>query len=207
MSSFNFLNIQENKTPIKFLLAWHAAREHYVVARVSLQQGITYSGCLLAEQSVEMFVKAILHLDNNSKIARSLGHDLLKLLEYGRLKVKYFDILLTEPKLEYFIRNLAPVYFKMRFGEVGFSIKNDELIQVLDEVAFNLNNSYRESANPHIRQRARVSIKNSVKNASYEAQECPLYVPDALKEEFLRNNRYFSEKDVSNNMMASIPLP
>jgi HEPN domain-containing protein len=168
---------------------------------------MTYSGCLLAEQSVEMFVKAILHMDNNSKIARSLGHNLLKLLEYGRRKVKYFDILLTEPKLKYFIQNLAPIYFKMRFGEVGFSIKNDELIQVLDEVAFNLDKAYQETSQPHIVQRARATMVNGVTTTSYERHERPLYVPTAMKDPFLRNNKYFGEKDISNNFMARVPLP
>jgi HEPN domain-containing protein len=183
MSSFDFLTIQTNKTPIAFMLSWHIAREHYVVARVSLQQGMTYPSCLLAQQSVEMFVKAILHLDHKSKVS----HDLLELLKLGKEKVAYFDKLLTDPKLFYFIRNLAPVYFKMRFGEVGFTIKSDELVQVLDEVAFNLDKSYREI------------MKNE--------EKCPFYVPDAMKEAFLRDNEYFSEKDISNNFMATVPMP
>lgn len=183
MSSFDFLTIHKQKTPVTFMLSWHIAREHYVVARVSLQQGMTYPSCLLAQQSVEMFVKAILHLDHKSKDI----HYLPKLLERGKGKVTYFDKLLKDPKLSYFIQNLTLVNTKMRFGEVGFTIKSDELVQVLDEVAFNLDKSYREI------------IKHK--------EKCPFYVPDSMKEAFLRHNKYFSGKDISNDFMASTPLP
>lgn len=165
------------------MLAWHIAREHYVVARVCLQQGMTYPSCLLAQQSVEMFVKAILHLDHKSKDI----HYLPELLGRGKGKVAYFDKLLNDPKLSYFIRNLTLVNTKMRFGEVGFNIKGDELTQVLDEVAFNLDQSYREI------------MKNK--------EQCPLYVPDAMKETFLRHNKCFGEKDISNDFMTAMPLP
>jgi len=183
MSSFTFLTIKEEKTPITFMLAWHIAREHYVVARVSLQQGMTYPSCLLAQQSVEMFVKAILHLGHKSKGI----HYLPELLERGKGKVPYFDKLMDDPKLSYFIRNLTLVNTKMRFGEAGFNIKSDELIEVLDEVAFNLDKSYREI------------IKHN--------GECPFYVPEAMKEAFLSHNKYFGEKDISNYFMARVPLP
>ena len=140
------------------------------------------SGCLLAEQSVEMFVKAILHLNHKSKDI----HYLPTLLERGKEKVPYFNKLLNDPKLSYFIQNLTLVYTNMRFGESTFSVNEDELIQVLDEVAFKLDKSYREIIN---------------------REPCPLYVPDTLKEVFLRGNSYFDEKSTSNNFRASIPLP
>ena len=95
------------------------AREHYVTARVCLQQnpiGIVYSGYFLAQQCVEMFVKAILYLDDKSKDI----HYLPKLLERGKGKDAYFDKLLTDPKLSYFTQNLTLVNKKMRFGEAGF---------------------------------------------------------------------------------------
>jgi HEPN domain-containing protein len=203
LSNFDFLTIEKTKTPIPFLLSWHIARQNYVAARVSLQQGLTDSGCLLAEQSVEMFVKAILHLQSNSEEA----HYLVKLLKRGNGKIPYFDKLLTEPKLLYFIENLNLAYNIMRFGEGKSSVKNPELIQVLDEVAFNLDKTYRESARGHVVQRVSVTIKDGVQNTSYEAKATPLYVPDAMKEAFLRDNKYFSEQDISNNFMAKVPLP
>ena len=49
MSKNNFLTIREVKQPISFLLAWHIARENYVMARVSFMQGMIYPSCLLAE--------------------------------------------------------------------------------------------------------------------------------------------------------------
>lgn len=183
MSDFDFLTVQTDKTPITFMLSWHIAREHYVVARVSFQQGMTYPSCLLAQQSVEMFVKAILHLDHKSKGI----HYLPDLLKRGKEKVAYFNKLLKEPKLSYFIQNLILVNTKMRFGEVGYTVKSDELVQVLDEIAFNLDKSYREV------------MKNK--------EKCPLYVPDTMNDAFLRDNKYFSEKDISNNFMARISMP
>jgi HEPN domain-containing protein len=60
MPDVPFLKVKTEKTPIAFLLAWHVARENYVMARVCFKQGLTYPSCLLAEQSVEMFIKAIL---------------------------------------------------------------------------------------------------------------------------------------------------
>jgi HEPN domain-containing protein len=144
---------------------------------------MTDSGCLLAQQSVEMFIKAILHLDHKSKGI----HYLPKLLERGKEKVAYFDKLLNDPKLSYFIQNLTLVNTKMRFGEARSSVKGEELTQVLDEVAFNLNKSYLEI------------MKNK--------DQPPLYVPDAMKDAFLRNNKYFGEKDISNDIMTTMPLP
>lgn len=185
MSSFNFLTIKESKI-LAFLQSFHIAREHYVAARVCLQQspiGMSYPSCLLAQQSVEMFVKVILHLDHKSMDI----HYLPKLLERGKGKVAYFDKLLNDPKLFYFIQNLTLVNTKMRFGEAAFGLKQNELIQVLDEVAFNLHKSYLESM-------------------KHEGQ-IPLYVPDAMREAFLRDNKYFGEKDISNDIMATVPLP
>ena len=203
MSSFNFLTFQKEKTPITFLLAWHIAREHYVMARVSFQQGMTYPSCLLAEQSVEMYIKAILQLDHESKNT----HDLPKLLLLGREKIPYFDKILNDPKLLYFVQQLKDSYFQMRFGEVGFSIKVNELIQVLDEVVFNLDKYYRETSQPLIVQRVRTTLKDGVTTSSYEHHESPFYVSTAMKEAFLRDNKYFSEKDISDNFMARVPFP
>lgn len=186
MTNFKFLTVHEDKTSLAFLFTFHIAREHYVTARVCLQQspiGIVHSGCLLAQQCVEMFVKAILHLDHKSKDI----HYLPKLLERGKGKIAYFDKLLTDPKLSYFIRNLSLVYTKMRFGEAGFDVEQQELTQVLDEVAFNLDKSYHEI------------MKTKEKLA--------IYVPDRMKEAFLCNNKYFGENDISNDVMASMPMP
>lgn len=185
MANFDFLTIHKDKT-LAFMQAWYVARENYVAARVCFQQkpiGIAYSGCLLAEQCVEMFIKAILHVDHKSTDV----HYLPKLLDRGKGKIAYFDKLLTDPKLSYFIENLLLVYNKMRFGEAGFTVKQDELIQVLDEVAFNLNESYL------------AVMENKDKP--------PLYVPDAMREAFLCNNKFFGENDISNELMASMPPP
>jgi HEPN domain-containing protein len=184
MSDFTFLTIKEDKT-LAFLDAFHIARHHHVVARVFLNQtpmGLTYSGCLLVQQSIEMFVKAILHLHRKSKGT----HSLLELLERGKGEVAYFDKLLKEPKLSYFIRSLWHVYTKMRFGEAGFNVQINESIQILNEVAFNLHKSYIET----------MKFKDQL----------PLYVPDAMKEAFLRDNKYFGEKDISTNFTKLMGL-
>jgi HEPN domain-containing protein len=203
MSSFNFLTVQKGKTPIIFLLAWHIAREHYVMARVSFIQGMIYPSCLLAEQSVEMFVKAILHLDHKSKDVHYLPY----LLQRRKGKVAYFDKLLNDERLFSFVKSLSLAYSKMRFGEVGFSINVKELCLALDEVVFNLDKLYRETSQSHIVQRVRATLKDGVTTSSYEHPECPLYVPTAMKEAFLRDNKYFGEKDISDNFMAGVPLP
>lgn len=126
-----------------------------------------------------MFVKAILHLDHRSMGIRYIP----KLLERGKGKIAYFHKLLNDPKLSYFIQNLTLVNTKMRFGEAGFSVKQDELTQILDEVVFNLHKSYLET----IKHRGQL----------------PPYVPDAMKEAFLQDNKYFGEKDISNDIMSS----
>jgi len=185
MAEFKFLTIQNQKTPLTFLFAFQIAREHYVGARICLQQspiGIVRSGCLLAQQCVEMFVKAILHLDHKSADI----HYLPKLLERGKAKTAYFDKLLTDQKLRYFIENLTLVNARMRFGEGGFTVEQQELTQILDEVAFNLNKTYLDMI---------------------KSKHAPLYVPDALKETFLRGNKYFTEAAISNDTLAAIPLP
>ena len=129
-----------------------------------------------------MFVKAILTLDHRSTDI----HYLQKLLARGK-GIPYFSELLTNPKLSYFIENLNLVHAKMRFGEAGFGVKQQELIQVLDEVAFNLNKTY----------------LNMMKCKDAH----PFYVPDALKESFLHDNKFFRDNDISNNVMDSIPQP
>lgn len=203
MSNFDFLTIERSKTPISFLLTWHIARQHYVVARVSLQQGLTDSGCLLAEQSVELFVKAILHLQSNIEEA----HYLVKLLRRGKGKIPYFDKLLADQKMLYFLEGLNLVYNTMRFGEGKSSVKSLELMQVLDEVAYNLDKTYRDMASGHVVQRASVTVKEGVQTTSYEAKATPLYVPDSMKEAFLKDNKYFGETDISNDFMAKVPFP
>lgn len=184
MVSFKFLSVREDKT-LAFMQSFNIAREHYVVARVCLQQrptGIVYSGCLLAEQCVEMFVKAILHLDHKSMDI----HYLPKLLERGEANIPYFQVLLTDPKLSYFIQNLMLVNSKMRFGEEGFDVEQQELTQVLDEVAFNLHGIYLQTIGA--------------------PGKAPLYVPHSMKEVFLRDNKYFSEEDTTDNPLATMSL-
>jgi HEPN domain-containing protein len=203
MSKNNFLTIREVKQPISFLFAWHIAREHYVMARVSFMQGMVYPSCLLAEQSVELFIKAILHLDNKSKGT----HYLPDLLKRGKAKIGYFDLLLTDERLKVFIESLSLAYGKMRFGEAGFDINTKELCFALDEVAYSLDRLYQTTAQPHIVQRVRAVQKDGVTTQSYEKQKCLLYVPTALKEAFLRDNKFFNEDAISDNFMASVPMP
>jgi|SRR5208282_1610265 len=185
MCSYKFLTITKSKALV-FPLSFHIAREHYVAARVCLQQtplGLVYLGCLLSQQCVEMYVKAILQLVNKSEDI----HYLPKLLKRGEQSVSYFGKLLTDTKLSYFIENLARVNSAMRFGEARFEVQTDELIQVLDEVAFNLDMSYRE-----------------IMKAK---EKLPIHVPDGMKEAFLCKNNYFGQSDISNDVMASMPLP
>jgi len=184
MSSYKFLTIA--KTKEIFPLSFHIAREHYVAARTCLQQspyGLVYPGCLLTEQCVEMYVKAILQLYHKSRDI----HYLPKLLKRGEKSVPYFGKLLTDTKLRYFIQNLSLVNSAMRFGEARFEVETDELIQVLDEVVYNLDRAYLQI------------MRNN--------QNPPFYVPDGMKDAFLQKNNYFRENDLSSNFMASMPLP
>jgi HEPN domain-containing protein len=191
MSSFNFLTVEKGKTPMIILLSWYIARQHYVIARVSLQQGLIDSGCLLAEQSVEMFMKSILNLRNKSE-----GHHiLLRLLRRGRKKFPYFDNLLNDKKKLYFFENLDEIYFSVRFGEGSANVKSPELIQVLDEVVFNLDKTYREEMIKNI-------IVHTAGAVRDRTRKCLLYVPGSMKEAFLLRNKYFGEKDISSDFMA-----
>ena len=54
---------------------------------------------------------------------------------------------MTDPKLSYFTQNLTLVNTKMRFGEAGFDVDQQELTQVVDEVAFNLHKAYLDILN------------------------------------------------------------
>ena len=203
MSDFKFLKIRTEKTPIAFLLAWYIARENYVIARVSFQQGMIYPSCLLAEQSVEMLVKAILHLDQKSKDI----HYLPDLLKRRRATIAYFDLLLNDERLRVFIENLSVAYGRMRFGEVGFDINPKEMCQALDEVVYNLDKLYQSQSQPHVVQRARAVQKDGTTTTSYERQKPLLYVPAIMKQTFLQDNKYFGESDISDSLMARLPLP
>jgi hypothetical protein len=50
-------------------------------------------------------------------------------------------------------------------------------------------------------------MKNGVTTTDYEHHESPFYVPSEMKEAFVRDNKYFSERDISDNFITRLSMP
>jgi HEPN domain-containing protein len=167
---------------LTFLLLFGIALQEYVTARVALQDGFVYPGCLLAQQALETFIKAILRLQPK----KQWGHDLVELLERGGDSVPYFRKVLEDAAKKHFLEQLTRAYERMRYGEARFSVKGDGCVQLLDELVFNLKKTYLETM---------------------KAPETKIYVSPRLREGFLQNNRFFTPRDITDNPIASLGLP
>jgi HEPN domain-containing protein len=167
---------------LAFLFLFKIAFQHYVLARVALKNGLVETGCLLAQQSVETFIKAIMRLVPR----KERGHNLITLLEQGKKETLPFEEILKDDKKRCFLIQLEKAYLHMRYGEAKYTIATRSVIELLDELASVLRSTYLEKI---------------------KAPETKIYIPESLREDFFNDNKFFRISDVSNSPLASLGMP
>jgi HEPN domain-containing protein len=184
---------------LAFFFLFGIARNNCVAARVCLQNGMVQTGCLLAHQSVEMFAKGIMRLEpENYYFAKKddpaqqgkicvWGHDLIKLMQKSATHSPSMNDILNNDRIKGFLEKLTQGYNPMRYGELSFNVKNDVVIQCLDELASSLDKTYLE----------KIRAK----------EETPLFVHDSFREDFLRNNEAFTAEKITNNPLSVQAMP
>jgi hypothetical protein len=168
------------------------ARNHYVTARVCVLSGLTQTGCFLAHQCIEAYLKAIARASNSpekqvyyfhkddptqSGKIRIWGHDLLELTKKVATSAPSLNTILDDDDSRYFLGKLTVAYDPMRYGEANFTFKAIVVAQWLDKVVATLDSLYHE--------------KRGAKGAT------EIFVPSALRADFLRENKAFTPEQVT----------
>lgn len=167
---------------LQFILLFSNADGFYISARRALAYGWVPVGCSNAHQSLELYIKAILKLNHE----KEKGHDLVELLQKYEDSDSYFTSILGDVHKVDFLNQLSEGYLTHRYGEAGSKSNSQEIIALLDELAFNLRSIY---------------LRN-IKSPSNK-----IYMPIKLQEEFLLNNQRFAINDLTNNPIAQMGLP
>ncbi len=167
---------------LQFIFLFSNADGFYISARRALAYGWIPVGCSNAHQSLELYIKAILMLNHEQE----RGHDLVKLLEKYKDRDSYFSSILSDVHKVDFLNQLSEGYSTHRYGEAGSKSNSQEIIALLDELAFNLRGIY---------------LRN-IKSSSNK-----IYMPLKLQEEFLLNNQRFAINDLTKNPMVQMGLP
>jgi hypothetical protein len=158
------------------------------------------SGCLLAQQSIETYLKAIAHATNQfgTKLyyfakkedtsqggkTRIWGHDLTELIRALIADNPGLNVLLFDNQMNDFLKELTESYEPMRYGEATHSAQFEVLAQQLDKVVQILDSIYH----------TKMSLKTETK----------LYVPSSLRDDFLRENKVFPEPKITGFSMANL---
>lgn len=185
--SNNSFKIEGFDQTISFMLLFGIGLQHYVAARIVLKNGLVNSGILLAQQCIEALIKAIFRLNHKYPA----GHHLVELIHLQREEIPYFKKISEDDGIIDFLSNLHKAYKHMRYGEAKSSTNTDFVVNMLDELAFNLKNTYTEII------KAPVNL---------------IYVPTRFREDFLAKNKFFKIADTTNNPiaiygMAGVNLP
>jgi HEPN domain-containing protein len=166
--------------PDPFFRQFAAARSYYIMARVAIVEGYCEPGILLAEQAIEIYIKAI-----RRKLGREdvlYGHSLPGLLEATPApRPSYFDLLLTDPDKRAFLDGLTTAYAPVRYGEVAYGLGFGPMLAMLDEITHNLDRTFRDLEPQAGRRR---------------------YVPETLRRLVFIANQHLTEDEVTSNMVA-----
>ncbi len=168
------MKIEKGEGALAFLFLYRIGLQHYVTARVALENDLEESGCLLAHQSIETLVKAIARLEPEKE--QPWGHDLAQLLKETVGTVPQFKQMLENQKLINFFLQLSNAYKWKRYGEAKSDMDIREIIQLLDEAAAKLKQTYL---------------------ATIKAPPTKLYVPEKMRGDFLKDNKCFGPDDIS----------
>lgn len=167
---------------LQFLFLFTNADGFYITSRCALQHGFIAPGCSNMHQAIELYIKAILKLNYEHEY----GHDLITILKKYEHSEQYFSKILQNPEFLELLTQLSTAYLTFRYGEAGAKSNTKEIIEMLDEIAFNLRNIY---------------LRN-IKSPSNK-----IYIPIETRPFFLKDNKYFSEATLTNNPFAQIGLP
>ena len=190
------LNVTPTSDAFAYRNLFDIARKHYVSARVCLVNGMTESACLLAQQCIEAYLKAIAHARNLTKPEIYCfettevgkipiwGHDLVKLVQYLSADSSTLNSLLANPSKRDFLDQLKNAYESMRYGEANSAVVYATLIQQLDESVQLLDEVYHKKMN--------ISTRTL------------LGVPTALQDNFLLQNKVFQKSEITNFTMSNL---
>ncbi len=167
---------------LQFLFLFSNADGFYISARYNLLYGWVVPGCSNAHQAIELYIKSILRLNHE----KERGHDLIALLNKYKSREAYFRDLLKNAAFSELLRELSAAYLVFRYGEAGAESNSSKIIDPLDEMVWNLRGIY---------------LKN-VKSPSMK-----IYVPAEAKEDFCRDNKFFSNEDITSNILAQLGIP
>lgn len=180
MSHKSFKLIPDNT--LQFLFLFSNADSFYISARYNLHYGWIAVGCINAHQAIELYIKAILKLNYEQE----RGHDLIELLKKYETREKYFTILLQDAVFSELLQELSNAYLTFRYGEAGAESNSGKIIELLDEISCNLRKIY----------------LTNIKSPSTK-----LYMPTDAQSDFLKDNKFFSAEDLTNNPLAQMGLP
>jgi len=174
------LKIGPRDTTIAFIQQLTIGLHHYVLARAALHASYNRPALMLSQQAIELLIKAIHRLENETP---PNDHQLIRLIKNVKAPAPaYFEEILADgPKYE-FLQLLSDAYLEPRYGEAGLEIRSGAILQNLDEIVFCLRKTWAEK------------IKWT--------RTPQIYVPVWLREPFLRDNRHFGSDDVTDNFMA-----
>ena len=111
---------------------------------------------------------------------------MIALLQKYEKRDTYFKLILENPDIFELLQELSKAYLIFRYGEAGAESNSREIIQLIDELVF------------HLR---RIYLRN------IESPSTKIFMSKYAKVDFLRDNKYFSEQDLTNNPIAQIGLP
>lgn len=171
-----------SRKALRFQMLRSVARQNYVTARVAFTQLLAAPACILAQQSIEMILKAIISLNYQEK----WGHNLKAIVESHAQYISRAKQILDNAKMVYFIENLVKAYELVRYGEAKYRIDADQATEALDELFFTLDKTWADTV---------------------KGEQGPLYVPEEVQKLFLRGNRFFTADKITHNTLAIIGLP
>lgn len=175
------LLITENpdEASVNFLFRRNIAMSHYVSARVNFFSGLPDSACLLAQQSIEIFIKGIFSV---LEITPPKTHNSLELLNTISSAHPKLSQLQNNPKVRHLLSQLSNGYRFLRYGQAKSTIDASWVICVLDETVLALRDAYVEL------------IKEP---------KSKFFVPENMQTLFLKDNKFFKSTDIVDHPMAS----
>ncbi len=122
------------------------AREYYVSARLALIGLRLHSAALLMEQSIELYIKAFMKLNERTWSNGAEGHNLTTLLNNNREAIDLFKIISADADYMDLIKDLQDGYNNIRYGESWIGV-NSKTLQVYDQLMFMFINQFHSLTN------------------------------------------------------------
>ncbi len=186
-----------NNTPLKvekfpnnpgvFILRFGSSLQYYIAARICLINGLSDPGVILAHQSIELLIKAILHLNYQ----KHGNHDLVSLFENSKNIHPFFKRNLKKAGIKELLSELTKAYGNkegsLRYSEAKSEINPQLIIPLLDEIIFGLKQVYESTIN----------YPKPVK----------IYCPQDLKTSLLKDNKFFTDEILTDNPLSMYGIP